>query len=397
MPAAASTPVRIGYSLSLTGPVAANARSARLAHEIWREDVNRRGGLLGRPVELVCHDDHADAAAVPAIYRRLLDEDGVDLVVGGYGTNSVAPAMPLVVERQRFFIGLQGLGVNSALGYPNYFAMIPTGPDPNAALTEGFFALAARQTPRPRTVALLSADAVFAKNPIVGARQNAARFGFEVVHEATYPLATENFTPVMDAVAASRCDLLFLCSYLEDSIALVRAVHAHAFRPKMVGASMIGPQATAVKTALGPLLNGFVNYEYWAPSPALMFPGVQEFLAAYQARAADAGVDPLGHYTAPLAYAQMQVLEQAVQATQSLDDGRMGAHARSATFDTVMGPVRFGPGGEWAVPRVLQVQFHGIAGHALGEFQGGAGQAVVWPPELVSGPLIYPYAAARTP
>lgn len=397
MPAAASTPVRIGYSLSLTGPVAANARSARLAHEIWREDANRRGGLLGRPVELVCHDDHADAAAVPAIYRRLLDEDGVDLVVGGYGTNSVAPAMPLVVERQRFFIGLQGLGVNSALGYPNYFAMIPTGPDPNAALTEGFFALAARQTPRPRTVALLSADAVFAKNPIVGARQNAARFGFEVVHEATYPLATENFTPVMDAVAASRCDLLFLCSYLEDSIALVRAVHAHAFRPKMVGASMIGPQATAVKTALGPLLNGFVNYEYWAPSPALMFPGVQEFLAAYQARAADAGVDPLGHYTAPLAYAQMQVLEQAVQATQGLDDGRLGAHARSATFDTVMGPVRFGPGGEWAVPRVLQVQFHGIAGHALGEFQGGAGQAVVWPPELVSGPLIYPYAAARTP
>lgn len=397
MPAAASTPVRIGYSLSLTGPVAANARSARLSHEIWREDVNRRGGLLGRPVELVCHDDHADAAAVPAIYRRLLDEVGVDLVVGGYGTNSVAPAMPLVVERQRFFIGLQGLGVNSALGYPNYFAMIPTGPDPNAALTEGFFALAARQTPRPRTVALLSADAVFAKNPIVGARQNAARFGFEVVHEATYPLATENFTPVMDAVAASRCDLLFLCSYLEDSIALVRAVHAHAFRPKMVGASMIGPQATAVKTALGPLLNGFVNYEYWAPSPALMFPGVQEFLAAYQARAADAGVDLLGHYTAPLAYAQMQVLEQAVQATQGLDDGRLGAHARSATFDTVMGPVRFGPGGEWAVPRVLQVQFHGIAGHALGEFQGGAGQAVVWPPELVSGPLIYPYAAARTP
>ncbi|MCV5264455.1 hypothetical protein OFC55_43025, partial [Escherichia coli] len=76
-----------------------------------------------------------------------------------------------------------------------------------------------------------------------------------------------------------------------DSIALVRAVHAHPFRPKMVGASMIGPQATAVKTALGPLLNGFVNYEYWAPSPALMFSGVQDFLATYQARAADAGVD----------------------------------------------------------------------------------------------------------
>ena len=397
MPAAANTPVRIGYCLSLTGPVAANARSAQLAHRIWMEDVNRRGGLLGRPVELVCHDDHADADDVPALYRRLLDEDRVDLVIGGYGTNSIAPAMPLVMERQRFFIGLQGLGVNSALGYANYFAMIPTGPDPNAALTEGFFALAAQQVPRPRTVALLSADAVFARNPIVGARQNAARFGFQVVHEAVYPLATEDFTPVMDTVAASGCDLLFICSYLQDSIALVRAVHAHAFRPKMVGASMIGPQATAVKTALGPLLNGFVNYEYWAPSPALMFSGVQDFLATYQARAADAGVDLLGHYTAPLAYAQMQVLEQAVQATRSLDDARLGAYARAATFDTVMGPIRFGPGGEWAAPRVLQVQFQGIAGHALAGFQGGAGQAVVWPPGLASGPLVYPYADARTP
>ncbi len=397
MPAATTTPIRIGYCLSLTGPVAGNTRSARLAHSIWLDDVNRRGGLLGRPVELVCHDDHADAASVAALYQRLLDEDGVDLVVGGYGTNSVAPAMPLMMERQRFFVGLQGLGVNSAFGYPNYFAMIPTGPDPSAALTEGFFALAATQSPRPSTVALLSADAAFARNPILGAKQNAARFGFEVVHEAVYPLATEDFTPVMDAVAASQCDLLFLCSYLEDSVALVRAVHAHPFRPKMVGASMIGPQNTAVKTALGPLLNGFVNYEYWAPSPALMFTGVEAFLATYQARAPEAGVDLLGHYTAPLAYAQMQVLEQAVQATQSLDDERLGAFTRAATFDTVMGPIQFGPGGEWSAPRVLQVQFQAITGHALGQFQGGAGQAVVWPAQLASGPLVYPYAAARTP
>ncbi|WP_220729525.1 hypothetical protein [Streptomyces radicis] len=79
----------------------------------------------------------------------------MDLVIGGYGTNALLPATPLMVERERFFVGLMGLGVNNALHCPSYFAMIPTGPDPNAALTEGYFALAAEQKPRPETVALV--------------------------------------------------------------------------------------------------------------------------------------------------------------------------------------------------------------------------------------------------
>src|SRR5260370_26193339 len=147
-----------------------------------------------------------------------MDEDKVNLVIGGYGTNSLLPAMRLIMERQRFFVGLMGLGVNNLLVYPNYFAMIPTGPDPNAALTEGFFALAAEQSPKPATVALVSADAEFSPNPILGAKANAKKYDFEIVHEATYPLETVDFTPVIDASAKSHCDRLFLCSYLPDSI-----------------------------------------------------------------------------------------------------------------------------------------------------------------------------------
>ncbi len=393
--ATASAPIRIGYCLSLTGPVADNSRSAQLAHEIWREDINRGGGLLSRSVEFVRYDDHADASQVPGIYKRLLDEDKVDLVIGGYGTNAVLPAMPLIMERQRFFVGLMGLGVNNARGYPNYFAMIPTGPDPNAALTEGFFALAAQQQPRPATAALVSADAEFSRNPILGAKANAQKYGFKIIHEATYPLTTKDFTPVIDAVAESNCDLLFLCSYLSDSIGLIRIIHAHRFRPKMVGGGMIGPQNTAVKTTLGPLLNGFVNYEYWQPVPKMMFPGVQQLLGTYQARASDAGVDPLGHYMAPLAYAQMQVVAQAVEATEGFDDARLAAHTRSTTFDTVMGAVKFGMNGEWAQPRVLQVQFQGIAGHGVDQFQTGSRQIVVSPPDFASGELRFPYGLAQ--
>ncbi|WP_255991054.1 amino acid ABC transporter substrate-binding protein [Chitinolyticbacter albus] len=389
--ATVQAPVRIGYCLSLTGPVAGNTQSARLAHDIWREDINRRGGLLGRPVELICYDDRADASLVPGIYKRLMDEDKVDLVIGGYGTNTLLPAMPLIMERQRFFVGLMGLGVNNAFAYPNYFAMIPTGPDPNAALTEGFFELAVAQTPRPLTVALVSADAEFSRNPIRGAKANAEKYGFQIVHESTYPLTTENFRPVIDAAANSGCELLFLCSYLNDSIGIVRALDAHTFRPKMVGGAMIGPQNTAVKTALGPLLNGFVNYEYWQPVPKMMFPGVQRFLSVYQDRAEKFGVDALGHYVAPLAYAQLQVIEHAVNATGGFDDARLSEHARSATFDTVMGLVRFGVKGEWAEQRVLQVQFQGIVGHEASQFQNGSRQVVVSPPNFASGALGFPY------
>jgi len=243
-------------------------------------------------------------------------------------------------------------------------------------------------------VALVSADAEFSRNPILGAKANAKKYGFQIVHEATYPLTTENFTPVIDAVAENNCDLLFLCSYLADSIGLVRTIYTHRFRPKMVGGGMIGPQNTAVKSTLGPLLNGFVNCEYWQPVPKMIFPGVQQFLNTYQARAADAGVDLLGHYMAPLAYAQMQVVAQAVRATGGFDDARLAAYARSTTFNTVMGAVRFGVNGEWAEPRVLQVQFQGISGHAVDQFQNGSRQIVVTPPNFTSGEVRFPYAEA---
>ncbi len=391
----APAPIKIGYCLSLTGPVGGNGRSAQLAHDIWCDDVNKRGGLLERPVEFVRYDDQGDASRVPSLYARLMDHDQVDLVIGGYGTNTILPAMPGITERQRFFVGLMGLGVNNELAYPNYFAMIPTGSDPNAALTEGFFEVASRQSPQPKTVALLTADAVFSRNPVLGAKVNAKKFGFEVVHEAIYSLKTTDFAPLLDEVAKSGCDLLFLCSYLQDSIGLVRALDAHPFKPKIVGAAMIGPQNGAVRSALGALLNGIVNYEYWVPVPSLAFDGVAELLKVYRERTPGADADPLGHYIAPLAYAQMQVVAQAIEGTGSLEDSVLSEFTRSTEFSTVMGKIAFGLNGEWAKPRVLQVQFQNIAGDGLEQYRDGSRQVVVAPREMASGELIYPFANAR--
>src|SRR5580698_381443 len=388
--------IRIGYCLSLSGPLASNGKTASLAHQIWAEGVNRRGGLLGRKVEMVCIDDQTNPQLVADIYKRLLDVEKVDLLIGGYGDNSVAPAMPVVMERNRFLIAVMALAVNATLNYPRYFAMIPTGPHPPAALTEGFFELAARQEPKPKTMAILAADAPFSKAPIQGAKAHASRLGFSVVSEELYSLSTTNFAPLIDRVAANGAEIVFFCSYLNDSAGLIRAISASSFEPKLVGGAMIGPQNGSIKTQLGPALNGIVNYEYWLPVPALMHPGVAELIAEYQSRAVAEGADPLGYYVAPQAYAQMQVVEQAIIGANSLDDDELAEFTRNAVFKTVVGEVKFGDAGSWSEARVLQVQFQNIRSGALSEFKDPGTQVVVWPPDLASGALVYPYAKAKS-
>jgi branched-chain amino acid transport system substrate-binding protein len=388
-------PIRIGYCLSLTGPLASNGKTARLAHQIWQQDVNRRAGLLGRKVEMVCIDDETNPKLVPDIYKRLLDDEKVDLLIGGYGDNSVAPAMPLVMERNRYLVALMALAVNASFGYANYFVMIPTGPQPTEALTEGFFSLAAGQTPIPESMAILAADAPFSKGPVLGAKAHADKHGFRLVSEDRYPLSTADLVPFIRSLKPVNPDILFLCSYLNDSVALLRAINELGLAPKMVGGAMIGPQNGAIKAQLGPLLNGLVNYEYWLPAPKMMYPGVADMMATYQSLAQSADTDPLGYYVAPQAYAQMQVVEQAIAGTGSFDDAKLAQFTRESPFKTVVGDVRFGKGGGWSEARVLQVQYQNIKGADLSEFKDARTQAVVWPSNLASGTLIYPYAKAK--
>jgi len=387
-----NNPIKIGYSLSLTGPVSENTKAAQLTHQIWEMDININGGLLGRKVELICTDDKGDPKEAASIYKSFLEKEGVDLVIGGYGTNTIAASMPIIMEHNRFLIGLMGLGVNGILGYPNYFAMIPTGPSPNTALTEGFFELAASQNPKPKTVALLSAQAEFSKNPIIGAIENSEKYGLQIIHQQTYPLSTTDFSTIIEEIETIDADVLFICSYLNDSIGLIKAIKNSTYRPKMVGGAMIGPQSASVKTELGPLLNGFVNYEYWVPVPKMDLNGVSEMLAKYQQQAIKANVDTLGFYVAPLAYAQMQVLEQAVKGTGSLDDIKLSDYCRNNQFETVMGSISFGKNGEWNQPRVVQVQFQNIKNNNIESFKDSTSQVVVSPKSYVSGNFIYPYS-----
>ncbi|MFL6972413.1 MAG: amino acid ABC transporter substrate-binding protein [Xanthobacteraceae bacterium] len=397
MPAAAQQgePVKIGFSMSLTGPLAPNGKQALVGMKIWEEEINAKGGLLGRPVKLVYYDDQSQSAPVPSIYTKLMDVDKVDLVIGPYATVPSAAAMPVIMQKGKVFIILFGLAVNSEFNYPKFFAMIPSGPDTKPAFTEGFFEVAAAQNPKPQTVALIAADQEFSRNACDGARENAKKHGFKVVYDRTYPPTTTDFTPVVRAIQASNADVVSVCSYPLDSVGIAKAVNELNYRPKMIGGAMVGLQATAIKRQLGPLLNGWVNYETWVPAKSMMFEGTEAFLKKYQDRAAAEGVDPLGYYLATWGYAYIQILGDAVQATKSLDDNKLADHIRSTTFKTIMGDIKFGKGGEWEKGRMLQVQYHSIKSTELDQFRGMDTQTVLTPSQYKTGDVIYPYEKAK--
>ena len=393
--AQSGAPIKIGFSMAMTGGLAANGKSALLAQKIWEEDVNAKGGLLGRPVKLVYYDDQSNPSTVPGIYTKLIDIDKVDLVVGPYATAQVAPAMPVVMSKNKMFIGLFGLAVNDEFKYPNYFAMIPMGPDPKPAFTKGFFETAMAQNPKPQTVAIVAADQEFSRNASDGARDNAKAAGLKIVYDRTYPPSTTDFAPIVRAIAATNPDIVVICSYPPDSVGMVRAVNEIGFKPKQIGGAMVGLQATALKMQLGPMLNGFVNYDMWLPVTNMQFPGVEDLIKKYQARAQAEGVDALGYYMAPWGYAQLQVLAQAIEGTKSIEDKKLADYIRANTFKTVVGDVKFGKDGEWAQGRVLQVQFHGVKGNDVEQFRAMNTQTVVTPAEYKSGDVVYPYEKAK--
>ncbi len=392
----AENPITIGFGMALTGGLAPNGKAALLAMQIWESDVNAKGGLLGRPVKLVYYDDQSNPATIPGLYTKLLDVDKVDLVISGYATNMIAPAMPVIMQHNRTFLSLLGLAVNTEFKYPKYFSFTPTGgPEPKQSFAEGFFATAMAQNPKPQTLAMVGADAEFPHNAMDGARVLAKKHGLKLVYDQTYPPQTTDYTPIVRAIQATSPDLVLVCSYPPDTVGMIRAAREVGLKTKLFGGGMVGLQSTAIKAQLGPLLNGIVDYDFWLPWSALANDEAKAFLAQYQAKAPSAGVDPLGYYLPPFAYGDMQVLQQAVEGTKSLDQDKLADYLRTHTFKTVVGDVKFGPTGEWAEARVMEVQFQNVKANDVEQFKDPKTEVILWPPALKTGELMYPFTDVK--
>jgi branched-chain amino acid transport system substrate-binding protein len=389
--AQAADPIKIGFSASLTGGLASSGKANLLAQQIWQEQINAQGGLLGRQVDLVYYDDQSSASTVPGIYAKLLDVDKVDLLMGA-ATNLIVAAMPEIMQHQKMVMVLVALGSNDEFKYPRYFQTAAWGPDAKGVIGHAFFEVAKTISPRPKTVAIVGADTEFSNNVMTGARAIAKKEGFDIVYDRTYPPTTTDYTPIVRAIQASNPDLVFVASYPLDSVGMVRAATELGLKAQLFGGGMVGLQYATFMQQLSDKLDRVVNYHLYVPSPTMKFPGIEEFLKTYQARAPQQGTDPLGFYQPPFAYAAMQVLEQAIKATSSLDDGKLADYIHKSAFNTIVGEIRFDEKGEWAKPRLLLVQFQNVDGNNLDQYRSPGKQVILYPPEYKDGELQHPFA-----
>ena len=245
--------------------------------EIWRDDVNAKGGLLGRPVELVYYDDQAAPANAPGIYAKLMSVDKVDLLIGPYSTNVIAAALPAIIQANRTTIGIFGLGANNAFKYPRYFSMNSQG---RARAT---IRAASSSSPpgcsrssrasrwsAPTSNSRATRSTARARTP----RRSASRSS----STAAYPVGSTEFTAIVRAMQATNPDVVFAATLPPDTVGLVRAANEVQFKPKLFGGALLGLLVTGIKQQLGPLINGYVNNEFYIPAPSLQFTGTKEFL-----------------------------------------------------------------------------------------------------------------------
>lgn len=388
-------PIRIGFSMALSGALGGGGQQALLGMKIWADDVNEAGGLLGRPVELIVHDDQSNPKAVAGIYSELLDIDKVDLIVSGYGTSLIAPAMPVAVDRKMVFMSLFGTNVNAKWKYENYFSMHPVGPAPAAGFSQHWFA--AVEKFKPKTIAIISAEGPFAQNLKRGAVANAKAMGLEIVYEHNYNRKTADFKPILLAANAETPDVIYIASYPNGSAGLVRALSEVGSDAKAVGGGMFGLQFSGLMAGLGSKLNGISNYDFFVPEPTMVaYPGARDLISRYQAkvRAENLKVDPLGYFLVPWSYAYVDILGQAVNAVGSLDQQAIADYIRKTEFTSVVGRVKFGKNGEWEQSRTLVVQYQDIENNDLLQFSKPGKRKIILPGDIRTGEL-QPFGALR--
>jgi len=386
-------PIKIGMSMPQTGGLAGGGKASLLGIEIWRDDVNAKGGLLGRKVELVVYDDKSSASESPAIYSKLLDVDKVDLLFAPYGTVPTAPIMPLVKQRGLLLIGNFSFQINSKIGHDMWFNNAPWGPPDSWAAS--FLGLG--QKAGGKTMALLAADQEFAQNLAKTAREVATRLNMSVVFDQAYPPTTVEFSGIIRALKAAKPDIVYVASYPPDSAGILRAVNELGIgdNVKIFGGAMVGLQFGAVMENMGSLLNGVVNYNSWLPEPSMYHEGTKAFFETYAKRAVEAKVDPLGYYLAPFGYTSGQLVEQAIKAVGSLDQKALAKYLRENTHKTIVGPITFAADGEWKETGVVQAQFRGVVDKNIEQFRTPGKQVILFPDKLKSGDLITPFEAAR--
>jgi len=352
---AQQNPVRIGSTLALTGPLSATAQIHKLVGEIYVEQLNKRGGLLGRPVEWIVKDDQSKPDVARTLYEQLITADKVDLLMGPYATGAILSAMGVAQRYDKLLIH-HTFGIPSLAKYDKQFPAWSLGPDPGSTVPNTVFSALAAVGKTPKTIAVVTSKFPSLHFISLGAREVAKKRGIDEVLFLEWEFGNRDFGPIAARIKDAQPDFVWVGAIGLDGNLLIDAMKKLDYTP---------PLHFYVYPAPGPMVqsadaNGALSVSIFEDHPPLNTPPVAaEFTKTFRERAAKANLPETSvEVQAAASFTAWQMLEAAVNGTKSLDDKALAAWLKSNKVDTIQGKLRFDGPNNYGddLMRVKQVQ-----------------------------------------
>lgn len=322
----AAEPIKIGCTISQSGKYADSGSYYKEAYLMWQDDVNASGGLLGRPVKLIIHDDESSADKAVGLYERLISGDKVDLILGPYTSTIVYP-VARITEKYRMVM-LQGGGTAGKIFKAGFKYMFLTLPGFSEQHSIGFFEYL-KTVPKnewPTKAAVIFGDKSASVANAAGHKTRCKANGIQVILDEKYPADAADLTAVLTKAKNMGADLLMAGTYFPDAVLIARTISELKYKPKYVLLTA-GVSDYKFGKKLGAIANNIMGTAWWHDSVIFS----RDWTQRYQKR-----FGRLPDYHASGAYAAAQIMEQAVKAIQSLDNSKLRDYIRGHSFDTVI-------------------------------------------------------------
>lgn len=366
LPAAAQTPIKIGASMSVTGTYAKPGTYQKQGYDVCIDELNAKGGILGRKVELVIYDDQSNPATAVRLYEKLITEDKVDAVMGPY-SSAVSEAVANVTEKYKKVMVAPLAATTSIFKKGRKYIFMVITPAEN--YLDGLIDMAAKRG--LKTVAIINEDTLFPKASAAGTAEAAKKKGMQVVLQEAYPKGNTDFSALLVKIKAANPDVIAAGTYFDDAVAITRQMKELNVNPKMFGLTVGGDLPEFYD-----LLKQNADYIYGSTQwdESLPYPGQKEFLAAYKAKFK--GQEPSYHTAA--GYAGCLIYAEAVKKAGTLDADKVRDQLLKMEIKTAFGEYKVEPDGFQIAHKMVMLQW-----------QDGK-RIVVWPDDLSNGKPRYP-------
>lgn len=364
--AADKKPIVIGAALALSGNLADSGEHVRKAYLLWQDEINAKGGLLGRKVEIKIYDDRSDGATAAKLYERLITQDNVDLLLGPFGSASTAASTAIAETHKRVFINVAGASqMIHRRGFKYIFQVLP----PITEYVAGVLPLMQEQG--YKSMMIVTRDYAASRDIVEYYKANAAKLGIELKSVDLYPAGTADFSNYISKAKAQNADVWLSIAYPNESVEMIKQFKAAGYAPRMFVS-----QGVAQEDFLQGLgkdaeyAMGMSPYEHTLPTR-----GNQEFVKSWVLR-----YKYLPGYYAGFAYGACKVLEEAVKKVGSFDQDKLRDTLATMQTETPLGPYKVNPEtGEQVAAKAVIV-----------EILGGK-REVVWPPKFRTAKPVLPY------